>query len=95
MKFDSVLPDALGRIRLGCRLKHWQSTWGQLRWIAGLPVSFAALFIAQSARAGIAQVRKFVMRAMAVLPFDVHTGPRGDVHFDGFGVGGSHEFSIA
>jgi hypothetical protein len=93
MKFDGVLADGLCRVRFCSRLKHGQSTRGEFGRITRLPVSFAALFVAQSARAGIAQIHKVVMRAMAVLPFDVHTSAGGDVDLDGFGVGGSHEFS--
>jgi hypothetical protein len=32
------------------------------------------------------------VRAMPVFPFDVHTRARGQVHFDGFGVGRRHDF---
>ena len=48
--------------------------------------SLLALFVAQRARAGIAQEGKAVDAAMPVLPLDLHAGAGGDVDFTRFRI---------
>jgi hypothetical protein len=58
--------------------------------LAGLAAGLFTFVVAEGAGAGIAQVDKRVVRAVAVGPLDVYTGSGGQVYFYGFGVSGGH-----
>src|SRR5271170_7880380 len=67
-------------------LEHRQRPGDRLQGIARLTAILLALFVAQSAGAGIPQERKAIDAVMAVLPLDVHAGAGSDIDFDGFGI---------
>jgi len=95
MEFDGVFAYAFGGIRFGCGLEHREGAGCEFGRFAGFAASLATLLIAQGARAGVTQVREIVVRAVAILPFDVHTRARADVHLHRFRVSRRHKFSIA
>ena len=49
---------------------------------------FPAFIVAHSARAGVAQEYEVVVRAVAVVPLDVHARAGGQAHFHRLGIGG-------
>ena len=56
--------------------------------IARTASRLAALVFAHGARAGVAQVNEVVVRNVAVVPFDIHTGAGGQIHLHRLGIGG-------
>jgi len=96
LKFDCVLADRFRLGRLGGCLEHGQRPGRGFGRLPGLAAGFRAFFVTQSAGAGIAQEGKRVMRAMSVLPLDVHARAGGQAHFNRLGIRtGHHEISIA
>src|SRR5260370_555464 len=94
-EFQRGRADRLRRDRFRARLEHGQLAGLGVRRLARLASSLAPLFVAQRARAGIAQERKWVSGEVPVFPLNFHAGPGGQAHFDGFRIGGGHGFSIA
>ena len=76
MKLDRVLAYAVRRGRSDGWLEHRQGPRRKLGRLPRLPMRLGPLFIAQRARASIAQVRKGIVRLMAVLPLDIQTRTR-------------------
>src|ERR1035437_6906365 len=83
---NGVFANRLNFRRPRRRLEHGQLPGDGLERIAGLAAILGALFLAQRARAGIAQEGKAVNAAMPVLPLDVHAGAGGDVDFNRFRI---------
>lgn len=75
---------------LGRLLIHGQQAGGLLGGFAGAAMMIVALFRAGGAGAGVAQPLKAKVRAMAVVPLDIHSGTGGDVDFDGLGIDHGH-----
>lgn len=67
-------------------LIHRQQGAGSLWRLSRFAMIVVALFVAGSARAGIAQPLKVVVRLMAVVPLNINARASGDVHLDGFGI---------
>src|SRR5580693_1395723 len=103
LEADRVFAHGFGGNWLGSRFEHRQGPARQFRWLARLPSSLFALFVAHGARARIAEIDEPVMRNMAVSPFDIHTRAGRKVHLNRLGVGsrtrrlkrGLHRSSIA
>jgi hypothetical protein len=91
-EFQRVPAHRLRGNRLSGGLEHDQFSRPDLRRFPWLASSLTAFFVAQGARAGIAQEGKRVMGKMPILPLDFHPGPRLELNFDGLGVGGRHGF---
>jgi hypothetical protein len=95
-KFDRVFADAFRRSRLYGGLVHGQSPRGKFPRLSRLLVRLGPRFVAKCAGTGIAQEWKRIMRAVAVLPFDIETRTGAQIDFHRFRVRyGGHEFSIA
>jgi hypothetical protein len=92
MKLDGVFAHSVRRFRPGQSLEHGQRSRRGLRRLSRFSSGLASLLVTKRAGAGVAQERERIVRSMAVFPLDVHTRARGQVHFDGFGVGGRHRF---
>src|SRR5450432_2478179 len=91
-KFQRILANRICGNRFRSSLKHDQLSWLRLRRLPRLPPRLAALFVAKRARAGVAQEGKCVRRKMSVLPLNLDPGPRLQMDFHGFRVGGGHGF---
>src|SRR5664280_2071891 len=83
---NGVFANRLNLRRPRRRLEHGQRPRDGLKRVAGLAAVLGALFLAQRARAGIAQEGKAVNAPMPVLQLDVHTGAGGDVDFNRFRI---------
>lgn len=75
---------------LGGFLIHGQQSSSLLCGLAGVAMMIVALFRAGGARAGVAQPLKAKVRAMAVVPLNIHARTGGDVHFDRLGIHYGH-----
>src|SRR6185437_3955712 len=98
LKADGVFAHGLGLQRLGRSFEHGQRPGGWFGRLHGLSAALAPLFVAQRARAGVAQPFKAVAGVVAVLPLDVHARSRGQIHRDRLGISlliGGHILSIA
>ncbi len=71
---------------------HGQQSVSWLGWLTRLAIVIIALFGAGSAGAGVAQPLEAIVRAMAVVPLNVHAGAGGDIDLDGFGIDDGHQF---
>src|SRR5581483_9694604 len=80
MEADGVLSDWLGRQRLGCRFEHGQGSGSELGRVARFAANLAALVVAQSAWARVTQEWEAVMRAVSVLPINLHTANAADIY---------------
>ena len=90
LELNSVFADGFGGNWFWRGLKHRQFAGFGLDRLSGAATGFRALFVAESAGAGVAQEGESVVREMSVFPFDFESGARGQVDFDGFGVGREH-----
>ena len=96
MKLDRVLTHAFRRSRFHNRLEHRQSPRRGFRRLSRLLVRLRPLFVTQRARTSIPQEGKRIMRLMPILPLDIETCSRAQVHLYRLRVRHSqHEFSIA
>jgi hypothetical protein len=75
---------------LGWLLVHWQQAGDLFGGLARTAVVIVTLFRAGGAGTGVAQPLKAKMRAMAVVPLNVHSCTGGDVHFDRLGIDYGH-----
>jgi len=85
---NAVFAHGLGLGRPGCGFEDRQCSGYWLDGIAGLTAILPAFFIAQSARACVAQKRKAVEAVVSVLPHNIYAGAGADVDLHGFGIGG-------
>jgi len=96
MELDGIPAYALGGKRLGSWFEHGQRAGSRFRRLTRIASGLGPLFFAQGARTCVAKKCKWVVRRVAVLPLDVHSGPGCQVDFDRLGISrGSHESSIA
>lgn len=75
---------------LGRLLIHRQQAGGLFGGLSRIAMVIVALFRAGGAGACVTQPLEGKVRAMAVVPLDVHSGTGGDVDFDGFGIDDGH-----
>lgn len=73
-------------------LVHRQQLRGLFHRLAGLPSRLLAFFIAGSAWARVPKPLKTVLGPVTVIPFNVHSGTGGHVHFHRFRGREAHEF---
>jgi hypothetical protein len=73
VELNRIFADALRGLRLYGRLEHRQLAGFWFHRLSSFTPSFAALFIAERARACITQIGERIARKMSVFPFNVHT----------------------
>ena len=87
---ECVPAHGLHFLGLGRLLIHGQQGSGLFCGLARAAMVIVALFRAGGAGTGVAQPLETKMRAMAVVPLNVHSCSGGDVHFDGLGIDYGH-----
>jgi hypothetical protein len=96
MKLDRVFAHAVRRGRFDGGLEHRQRPWREFRRFSWLAVGLAPLLVAKRARTGVPQERKRIMRLVAILPLDIETRSRAQIHLHRLRVRYyCHKFSIA
>jgi hypothetical protein len=82
LESDRVLTDAFYGDRFGRGFEHGQSAGSELWRFAGLAPGFFTLLVTHGAWARVTQVDEGVVRSVAIAPYDVNAGARGEVYFD-------------
>lgn len=96
MKLDRILAHGFCRSRFHRRLEHGQRPRYGLLWLSRLLMRLRPLLVAQRAGTGIPQERKRIVRLVPVLPLDIESRARAQVHFYRLRIRHCrHEFSIA
>jgi hypothetical protein len=75
---------------LGRFLIHGQQRCGLLGRLSQIAMMIVALLRAGGAGASVAEPLKAKVRAMAIVPLNVHPCTSGDVYFDGLGIDYGH-----
>ena len=92
----AYLPTPSADKGLAASLNMGSAPGASFRGFAGLAAGLAPLVVTKRARTGITQEGEAVVRAVAVLPLNVHAGPGRQVYFYRLGIGRrGHNFSIA
>lgn len=95
VELNRVLADWLGGHRLRSRFIDAQFVWSVLRGLTRLPIGLHAFFVAQSAGAGIPQMREAVVRDVPIFPLDRDTLAGREMNFDRLRISRHEIFSIA